>query len=50
MLSHNPVYPLPQGAFPIHINSELTTLLSASLIPEWKLGWIGEKVLYGGII
>ena len=40
MRSRNPVYPLPQGAFPVHINGEQNHVL----IPEWKLGWTGKKV------
>ena len=40
MRSRNPVYTLPQGAFPVHINGNQNHFL----IPEWKLGWTGEKV------
>ena len=40
MRSLNPVYTLPQGAIPVHINGDQNHFL----IPEWKLGWTGEKV------
>ena len=47
MRSCDPIYPLPQGAFSIHINGDHNTFPGTSLIPEWKLGWIGESFSFG---
>ena len=42
MRSGNAVNPFLQGMFSVQIDGE--TFPGTSLIPEWKLDWIGKKV------
>ena len=43
MRSRNPVYPLPQGSLSIYSNVTITTFPGASLISEWKFGWLNKQ-------